>query len=197
VAPPEAITPPLPEVNAPLDSPAVPSPKALPASTSEGDVRSPDDPGISHAPVAILKVPTESAKKAKPKRPSTLPIAKAIADTKILIVDDDRLTRNLVQMQLNNLGYILCSQAESGNEAVKLAKEIIPDFIFMDIHMPGEIDGIDAAREIRAHMNSRIIFLTGCSDPETVNRAGEIHPNGYILKPFTTTDLRVAIELRK
>ena len=198
----------LPEVDAPRDSPAVPSPGEVPAAMGEGEVRLPDDPGICSEPVAVLQDHAVPGIKTELRGNSITPaldyysninspVPDRITETKILIVDDDRLTRKILLMQLNILGYVLCTQAESGNEAIKLAKEIIPDFIFMDIHMPGGIDGIDAAREIRAHMNSRIIFLTGCSDPETVNRAGEIRPNGYILKPFTITDLRVAIELRK
>jgi CheY-like chemotaxis protein len=196
-ASPEAIMSPLPEVNVPLDSPPVPSPKAVPASAGKGDVRSPDNPGFSHAPVTIPKVPAGRVKKAKPKRPSTLPIPKAIADTKILVVDDDEIIRNIVKLQLHELGYAQCTLAESGNEAVKLAKEIIPDFIFMEICMPGEIDGIDAAREIRKHINTRIIFLTNRCDSEIVKRAGEVNPEGYILKPYTTENLRVLLQLRK
>ena len=182
---PEAVALPPPEVNAPQDRLVVPTPTEVPASTRDGDVRSPDDPGISHAPVAPPKAPAEPAKKAKPKRPSTLPIAKAIADTKILVVNDNEMIRNLVKVQLHELGYTQCTVAESGSEAVKLATEILPDFIFMEICMPGEIDGIDAAREIRKHINTRIIFLTNNCDSEIVKRAGEVSPEGYILKPYT------------
>jgi CheY-like chemotaxis protein len=116
---------------------------------------------------------------------------------KILIVDDDEIIRGLLKVRLQMLGYTLCTMAENGEEAVKLARATQPDFVFMDISMPGEIDGIAAAQEIRGHMKTRIIFLSAYSEKEILDRAREIRPDGYILKPFTDTDLRVILELRK
>ena len=116
---------------------------------------------------------------------------------KIMIVDDDEIIRHLLKLRLEILGYTICAMAQDGDTAVNLANETKPDIVFMDISMPGKIDGIDAAREIKAHSNSRIIFLTGYSDQEIIERAKDLHPEGYILKPFTDTDLRVALELAK
>ena len=115
----------------------------------------------------------------------------------ILIVDDDEIIRNLLQIRLGMLGYSSCTLAESGGEAVELAGKMKPDFVFMDISMPGETDGIEAAREIKARVHSRIVFISGLNDPEILERAAEIGPPGFIIKPFTDTDLRVILELRK
>lgn len=114
---------------------------------------------------------------------------------KVLIVDDDPQIRDLLQLRLRILGYQVCGIAGTGEEAVKLARESQPDIVLMDIRMPGTTDGITAAREIKAHSDTRIIFLWGFSDQETIDRMKEIHPDGYILKPFTDTDIRVALEL--
>jgi hypothetical protein len=114
---------------------------------------------------------------------------------KVLIVDDDPQIRDLLQLRLNILGYDVCGMAGSGEEAVKLTLETKPDIVLMDIRMPGEKDGITAAYEIKASSDARIIFLWGFSDQDTIDRMKKLHPDGYILKPFTDTDIRVALEL--
>ena len=112
---------------------------------------------------------------------------------KIMIVDDDEILRSLLQIRLKTLGYDKFVMAGSGEDAVKLAHTTKPDLVFMDINMPGKMDGIAAAREIKAHMNSKIIFLTAYSDQEILVRARDVHPEGYIVKPYTNDDLRLSI----
>jgi len=114
---------------------------------------------------------------------------------KILIVDDSEILRCLLLQRLNNLGYENCIQAKSGDEAVTLAESARPYLVFMDINMPGKLDGIAAAREIKAHADTRIIFLTSCCNKETLERAKGVDPDGYILKPFSEKNIRVALRL--
>jgi CheY-like chemotaxis protein len=114
---------------------------------------------------------------------------------KIMIVDDDEIIRGLLQIRLKILGYEQCIMAESGDDAVTLAEATRPDVVFMDISMPGKLDGIAAAGKIKAHANARIIFLTGFCDQEILHRAKEIHPDGYIVKPFNDMDLRVSLKV--
>lgn len=114
---------------------------------------------------------------------------------KILIVDDSRIIRNLMVERLHNLGYEFIIQAESGDEAVSIARDAHPYVIFMDINMPGKRDGIDAAREILSEIDTRIIFLTSSCNKETIDRAKGVNPQGYILKPFSERDIRVALTL--
>ena len=116
---------------------------------------------------------------------------------KIMVVEDDPVILKLLQLRLLAMGYPVCAMAESGEDAVKIAGQTKPDIVFMDIGLPGKMDGIDAAREIKAHSHPRIVFLTGHSDPELVDRARDVLPDGYILKPFTDTDLRVTLTLLK
>jgi|GEM_PF-911211 CheY-like chemotaxis protein len=127
---------------------------------------------------------------------------KASGDTrnkniKILIVDDIEIIRDLLLQQLNDLGYENCIMAKSGDEAVKITGEDRPDLVFMDITMPGKLDGIAAAREIKKLSDTRIIFLTGGCNKDTFDQARELDPDGYILKPFSETKLRVALKLLK
>jgi len=114
---------------------------------------------------------------------------------KILIVDDSELIRLLLNQRLNDLGYENCVMAKSGDEAVKIAEETRPFLIFMDINMPGKLDGIAAAREIKARLDTRIIFLTSCCNNDTLDLAKGVNPDGYILKPFSETNIRVALKL--
>jgi CheY-like chemotaxis protein len=116
---------------------------------------------------------------------------------KILIVDDIEIIRDLLLQQLNDLGYENCILAKSGDEAVKIAAEARPYLVFMDITMPGKLDGIAAAREIKKHSDTRIVFLTGGCNKDTLDQARELDPEGYILKPFSETKLRVALKLLK
>lgn len=114
---------------------------------------------------------------------------------KILIVDDSRIIRNLMVERLHNLGYMVIIQAESGDEAVTIARETRPYVIFMDINMPGKRDGIDSAREIMSEIDTRVIFLTSACNKETIDRAKGVNPQGYILKPFSERDIRIALTL--
>jgi CheY-like chemotaxis protein len=117
---------------------------------------------------------------------------------KIMIVEDDPVIQHLLETWLNILGYNLIYKAGNGTDAVKLNQEVNADIIFMDINMPGKIDGIDAAREIKNTLaNSKIIFLTGYGDTETIDRAKAVNPVGYILKPFTDMNIRIALKLIK
>ena len=114
---------------------------------------------------------------------------------KILIVDDSKIIRFLLLQRLNALGYKNCIMAESGDEAVKVAGEARPYVIFMDITMPGKLDGIAAAREIRKRSDTRIIFLAGGCNKDTLDQARELDPEGYIIKPFSEKKIRVALKL--
>ena len=114
---------------------------------------------------------------------------------KVLIVEDDEIIQNLIEYRLNALGYHVCGKAETGEGAILSAMNMNPDVILMDIHLKGTLDGIDAAKIIRKSSSPRIIFLTAFTDDAVIQRAKEVHPEGFIEKPFSDTDLRVALAL--
>jgi CheY-like chemotaxis protein len=158
--------------------------EAPPAKVIDRKKAEPDKGIIPAAPVKTSSVVPQSS----------TAIAKK---TKIMIVDDDEIIRGLLQIRLKLLGYEGCTMAESGDEAVKLSEKIKPDLVFMDIMMPGKLDGIGAAKIIKASSNSRIIFLSGYTDQEILDRAKEIEPAGFIVKPFTDNVLRVTLNFLK
>ena len=114
---------------------------------------------------------------------------------KILIVDDEWLTRLEIEEMLSDLGYEVVGQAETGVEAIAMARELNPDLILMDVVMPGEMSGIDAARLIKAESGTPIIFISGYGDPEYIEAAKEIAPFGYVMKPFDEKEVHAFVEI--
>ena len=114
---------------------------------------------------------------------------------KIMIVDDDVITVTELTEALRSSGYEIGSTAESGEEAIKIAKKTSPDVVLMDIVMPGEIDGIKAAKQIRTELNIPVIFLTGYSEEEYIERAKSARSFGYLLKPFVAAQVSSTIKI--
>jgi len=145
----------------------------------------------------IANIPAKKKTYEEPDVRLEMPVLKENPDSslKIMIVDDDEIIRQLLKIRLQVLGYNKLFEAGNGEQAVKLNQEIMADIIFMDIKMSGKIDGIDAAREIKSHSKSRIIFLSAYNDSEILNRAKEIRPDGFIMKPFSDNDLRLILKM--
>ena len=115
--------------------------------------------------------------------------------TKILIVEDEAIIALEIQSHLEDLGYEVTGIANSGEGAIKKIKENQVDLILMDIHLKGDMDGIETAEIIQTIRPVSIIFLTANSDKKVIDRAKRTKPNGYLLKPFKTEELKVAIEM--
>ncbi len=113
----------------------------------------------------------------------------------ILVVDDEQIVAKSLQVQLERLGYSVPVIASSGEEAIQKAGELQPDLVLMDIVLRGAMDGIEAARQIRALRNVPVIFATAYADEETFQRAKATRPSGYLCKPFGKEELQRAIEL--
>jgi len=94
---------------------------------------------------------------------------------------------------LNEAGYQVVGEAADGEEAVKLATELEPDLVVMDIKMP-KMDGITAAEKI-AELKIPVVLLTAFSQAELVSRAAEAGAMAYVTKPFKPTDLLPAIQI--
>lgn len=117
------------------------------------------------------------------------------ATTKILVVEDEAIVAESLRIKLKKMGYIVISTASSGDEAIKKTVEYLPDLVLMDIVLKGEIDGIEAARQIRTNFNIPVIYITAYSDEKTLLRAKITEPFGYIIKPFKERELQIAIEI--
>ncbi|NQX76608.1 response regulator [Gilvibacter sp.] len=113
---------------------------------------------------------------------------------KILIVEDEPLIAVTIETALEKQGYRVIGDADSYESAQKVLAQNSVDLVLLDIQLDGEKDGIDLA----AHLDRQRIpylFLTSQADPNTIDRIKEVHPSGFIAKPFTESGLRSNIEL--
>jgi CheY-like chemotaxis protein len=114
---------------------------------------------------------------------------------KILVVEDEHIVAMDLMSRLRNLGYEVPDSASSGEEAIEKAGRWRPDLVLMDIFLNGEMDGIQAAEQIRSRYNIPIIYLTAYADTNTLQRAKVTEPFGYVLKPFDERELLTTIEM--
>jgi CheY-like chemotaxis protein len=117
------------------------------------------------------------------------------SNNKILIVEDDEIISQIIELQLQKLGYIVSGRAVNGQDAITLTDKTNPNAILMDIFLDGNMDGIEAAKIIKEKFNIPIIFITGYSDDNILERIRTIQSAQFILKPFTNDDLRIALKL--
>jgi len=115
--------------------------------------------------------------------------------SRILVVEDEMVISLEIATTLRRLGYTVAGQAITGSDAVRMAAEVSPDLILMDIRLQDEMDGIEAASRIQHQSDVPIIFLTAHSDEATLERAIAISPSGYLIKPFKDRELYSSIEL--
>ncbi len=113
----------------------------------------------------------------------------------VLIVEDDGIIAMDLESRMKQLGYGVTGIAGYGEQAIEKVKENAPDVVLMDIILKGEIDGIEAAEEIRTQYDIPVIFITGYADKERLKRAKLAYPFGFIIKPFQDKDLEVTIEM--
>ena len=113
----------------------------------------------------------------------------------ILVVEDESIVAKDIQVCLRKLGYNVIGICSTGESAVEKALDERPDLIMMDIMLKGEMSGIQAAAAIRKDHDIPVIFLTAYTDRDTVDKAKETEPYGYIIKPFKEIDIQTAIEI--
>ncbi|MDG1331324.1 MAG: response regulator [Crocinitomicaceae bacterium] len=118
-----------------------------------------------------------------------------MAKINVLVVEDESIVSKDIQHSLKKLGYSVVGAASTGEKAIELATSTLPDIILMDIMLKGDMNGIEAADEIRKTCSIPVIFLTAYADESTLSKAKITEPYGYILKPFKEIDLHTSIEM--
>lgn len=111
-----------------------------------------------------------------------------------MIVEDDLILNLLYESYLEKLGYFAEGELVYGKTAIEVAKRIKPDLILMDITLEGDMDGIEAMKEIRKFSKVPVIYLTGNSDPSHVQRAKETGYLDYLVKPIDFNSLKNSLE---
>lgn len=112
----------------------------------------------------------------------------------VLIVDDEFMIATLWSIHVKGMGLDVCGTAATAAEAIALAEEYRPAVILMDVRLRGEKDGVDAALAIHDSVGSKIIFITGSSEPSTQARIQLDHPTATLFKPVSDRQLRTAID---
>ena len=113
----------------------------------------------------------------------------------ILVVDDEQIVAADICNKLTGAGFTVAGVAASGQQAVELAEQTKPDLALMDIVMPGDMDGVEAARRLRAKLGIPVIYMGSNSDDSVLGRAKDTEPLGYILKPYADRQLITTIEV--
>ena len=118
-----------------------------------------------------------------------------MSKVRILIVDDKQLVRDGLRIFLEMQdGMTVCGEASDGLEGIKMAFELKPDVILLDLSMP-TLDGLNAARLIREGLpNAEILIVTSYHSLEAARIAAEVGASGYVTKSLIASDLVPAIE---
>lgn len=113
----------------------------------------------------------------------------------LMLVEDERIVAFDLQRQLQGFGYNVAAVLASGEEAIHRVGEETPDLVLMDIHLDGQMDGIEAAIEIRRRHRIPVVFLTAYAEDDTLHRALESRPFGYLVKPCEGRELHATIQM--
>lgn len=130
--------------------------------------------------------------------PADLPISEGVdspppmTPPRVLICEDEGLTALYLRRTLRGLACDVVGECDTGRVAVAAARELRPDVILMDIHMP-EMDGVEATRQIMSECPTVVVMLTAYSDREMVERSLAAGASGFLVKPISDEQLLPAI----
>jgi two-component system alkaline phosphatase synthesis response regulator PhoP len=119
------------------------------------------------------------------------------ANKRVLVIDDDVKTVELVKLYLRRDGYKVL-EAYDGNEGLRLARQTRPDLIVLDLMLPG-VDGLELCRQLREESDVPIIMLTARTTENDRLKGLELGADDYVTKPFSPRELaaRVRTVLRR
>lgn len=113
---------------------------------------------------------------------------------RILIADDEAILTMYLEELLSMNDHDVVGSASSGQEAIDLAGTLSPDIVIMDISMPGEMDGIEAAETIRSTLGIPSIFMTAHSELPIIEKSRQADPYGYLIKPVQNIGTRIVLD---
>jgi diguanylate cyclase (GGDEF)-like protein/PAS domain S-box-containing protein len=113
----------------------------------------------------------------------------------LMLVEDERVVAFDLKMQLQSFGYRVGAVLASGEQALLRIAEVAPDLVLMDINLEGSLDGIEAAIQIQQMHKVPVVFLTAYAEDETLKRALESRPFGYLVKPCEARELHATIQM--
>lgn len=115
---------------------------------------------------------------------------------KILIVEDEPTVAMDILRTVTAMGHEIPVIAHSGEEAIRLAEQIKPHLVLVDMTLKGEMDGIEAAERIRDRFfDVPIVYRTFSVDGHTIERVHATEPFDYLLKPLDERELRSTVKI--
>ena len=114
---------------------------------------------------------------------------------KVLIVEDDPMISESLSDIVQVLGHDVVGIADNAVKAIELCSETEPQIALLDIQIGGDVDGVELAEMINDEFDIPFIFTTAFADNDTISRARERGPFGYLVKPYGVKDLNAAIEV--
>jgi CheY-like chemotaxis protein len=103
----------------------------------------------------------------------------------VLVVDDEAMIAQLWCIHMEMMSLDVCGTAATADDAVALALEHRPAIVLMDMRLRGKKDGVDAALAIHASVGSKVVFITGSKEPDTMQRIQLDHPVAVLIKPVS------------
>jgi two-component system, NarL family, response regulator DegU len=114
---------------------------------------------------------------------------------RLMLADDHRMLREGLRRSMIDQGFDVVGEARDGEEAIRLAHELRPEVILMDVTMP-EIDGVEATRQIRSSLPEiKVVMLTMHADQEVLTSAIRAGANGYLVKDCSTDEIASAVRM--
>lgn len=114
---------------------------------------------------------------------------------RIAVCEDERIVALDIRNFLQRNGYEVCGLYVAAEDLLASVEQDQPDLVLMDIHLQGEMDGVEAASILFKRWAVPVILLTAYTDGPTIERAKLTHPYAYILKPYDERELRTAIAI--
>ncbi|MCE7030669.1 response regulator [Jiella avicenniae] len=114
----------------------------------------------------------------------------------VVIVEDDFLIMEYLRELSEEIGLNVLGTADVADQAVTTILQNRPDFVFMDLRLAGDRDGVDVAQAIQPELpDLKVIYITGSNEPNSLARISLDHPYEVLIKPVVERDLRRAIGL--
>lgn len=117
------------------------------------------------------------------------------ASIRLMLADDHRMLREGLRRSMSEEGFDVIGEAQDGVEAIRLAEQLIPDVILMDVSMPN-CDGVEACRQVKSHgAPSKVVMLTMHADKEVLTKAIRAGASGYLVKDCSTREIADAVRM--
>jgi len=117
------------------------------------------------------------------------------APNTVFIVEDEALIAMELADRLARLGYKVAGRATRGDQAIEALATSSPDLILMDIRLAGNLSGIETAARLRETQDTPVVFLTAYSDADTLRKAGQTQPFGFLVKPIDERELHATLQM--